>query len=454
MTLWSGLLFLIGLFAPVQRESRPAAKHAVEGIVVDSIRGRALAGAEVVISGSAISARTDSAGRFRFDSLDAGSYQIVFFHPMLDSISLAVAPAKLEVPLAPGKAVMLAVPSAATVMRSICQTDGGTHRSILVGRVSDPETGAPVPGAAVFVTWTDFAVDNKLLKRTPRTVQGGSDTNGVYRVCGLPAEVEGVVYAIIDSSSTSRVAITSRKPDIVVRDLQLEDPESALGRRATVTGTVRNAKGGPVSGATIGVAGSARTTTTNDKGQYSLSGLPLGTRNIVVRRLGFVAVSIPVDLSSQVTKNVDAVLEEFVLVMDPMYVIAQRDRALARVGFSARRKQGLGDFRTRADFERTNPVYLSDIVGSMRGIRVDYVNGRRVLRSAGAGTDCVHLVVDGNHWQPWEEGDTDDAVLPQHVAAVEVYPGASVPPQFENGWSRGCTAVVVWTRTRVKDFSK
>jgi hypothetical protein len=455
MTPWSLWLFLLGLTLPAARNdpARPA-KYSIEGIVVDSIRARPLAGAEVVLSGTTVTAITDSAGRFRLDSLDAGSYRVAFFHPMLDSISISIAPSVLHVPLEAGKAVMLAVPSVATVMRRICETDDIERRSILVGRITDPETAAPVAGASVFVTWTDFEVENRNLRRTPRTVQGGTDTNGVYRVCGLPAELDGVVYAIHENSSTSRVAIASRRQDIVVRDLQLEDPESAVGRRASIAGTIRTAKGAPVSGATVSVAGSGRTATTDDKGHYSLSGLPLGTRNVLVRRLGFVAVNIPVDLSSQSTKKVDAVLEEFVLVMDPMYVIARRDRQLARVGFTKRRGQGLGDFRTRADFAKNNPVFLSDIVGTMRGVRVDYAGGRRILRAAGQGSECVHLVVDGNHWQSVFDGDTDDAVLPEDVAAVEVYSGAGVPPEFENPYTRGCLTIVIWTRTRVKDLVK
>jgi hypothetical protein len=427
--------------------------HSVNGIVVDSVRGRPLARAEVVIAGTSRHATTDSLGQFRFDSLAAGTYRLAFFHPLLDSMSLAVAPRVLDLPLAEGKAVLLAIPSAATIVSSICMTDPRTSSSLLMGRVLDPETAGPVEGAAVFVTWTDFAVSRTGIKRTPQIVQGGTDGDGVYRVCGLPAEVDAVVYAIREGSQTSRVPVASTRRDIVIRNLALEDPSTARGR-ASIAGTVKTAKGTPVAGASIGVHGTTRTATSDSAGTFSLSGLPLGTRNVVVRRLGFVPASIAVDLTSDVVHRVDARLEEYVLVMDPMYVIAQRDRALARLGFTERRKRGLGDFRTRADFERSNPVLLSDIVGTMRGVRVDHVNGQRVLRATGAGSECVHLVIDGVHWNAESVADLDDSVLPQHVAAVEVYGGASVPTEFEHGWARGCLTIVVWTRTRVKDFTR
>jgi len=134
-----------------------------------------------------------------------------------------------------------------------------------------------------------------------------------------------------------------------------------------------------------------------------------------------------------------------------MYVIAQRDRALAQIGLAERRKRGMGDYRTRSEFQRSNPVYLSDILGQMRGVRVDYVDGRRVVRSMGQGGDCVRMVIDGIHWEI-PEGAVDDAIVPEHVAALEVYSGAAVPPEFEYGVARGCLTIVVWTRARAKDF--
>lgn len=411
-----------------------------------------MAGAEVMLAGTAISAVTDSLGRFRMDSVAPGNYRIAFFHPFLDSISVAVAPRTLTVPLDDGKGVMLGVPSVASLVAAICKVPPSKPQSILVGRVVDPESSKPVAGASVFVSWIDFEVKRRALNQTRHTLQGGTDAGGVYRVCGLPPELSAVVYATRDSASTSSIGIESSRPGVIVRDLTLEDPFTSRGRRASLEGVVRSPSGLPIEGARVSVAGSTRNTTTGPDGTFTLSGLPLGTRNALVRKLGFAPRSIPVDLNSHVTQHLDAELSERVTTIDPMYVVGQRDRALARVGFISRRRQGLGDFRTRADFERSNPRYLSDILGRMRGVRVDYNQGQRVLRSMGQGTDCVHLVVDGVHWESTIPGDMDDAVLPEHVAAIEVYSGSAVPPQFEGIWSRGCAAVVVWTRTRVQDF--
>ena len=135
-----------------------APRYSVAGVVFDSIHGRPLRGAEVIVAGTTVSAVTDPFGRFRIDSLAPGDYQIAFFHPMLDSMSFATAAQRLTVPLPPSRGVMLAVPSIETLVKGICQVDSTGNSSLLVGRIEDPDTRRPVAGANVFVLWTHFEV--------------------------------------------------------------------------------------------------------------------------------------------------------------------------------------------------------------------------------------------------------------------------------------------------------
>ena len=66
-----------------------AGGHTLRGIVSDSVTGSQLAGAFVVIEGTTRGVLTDSAGRFVFDSLAAGSHIVVAQHAALDSIGLS-----------------------------------------------------------------------------------------------------------------------------------------------------------------------------------------------------------------------------------------------------------------------------------------------------------------------------------------------------------------------------
>ena len=77
-------------------------------------------------------------------------------------------------------------------------------------------------------------------------------------------------------------------------------------------------------------------------------------------------------------------------------------------------------------------------------------NGQAMITStrSAQGNGCVTMYVDGAAWQQLEPGDLDSFVQPGEVAAIEVYSGSSVPPQFSTP-GQSCASVVVWTKTRV-----
>src|ERR1700674_4365912 len=69
----------------------------IAGVVVDSLNGRYLSGADVVVQGAKASLVTDSLGNFRIDSLPPGTYQVGVFHPMLDTLGISLASAPFRV---------------------------------------------------------------------------------------------------------------------------------------------------------------------------------------------------------------------------------------------------------------------------------------------------------------------------------------------------------------------
>src|ERR1700693_5517179 len=62
----------------------------IVGMVIDSLNGTYLSGAEVVIEGAKTTLFTDSLGRFRVDSLPPGTYQLGVFHPLLDTLGISL----------------------------------------------------------------------------------------------------------------------------------------------------------------------------------------------------------------------------------------------------------------------------------------------------------------------------------------------------------------------------
>jgi uncharacterized protein (DUF2141 family) len=85
-------------FAPplaAQNPATPAApsstgKGQIVGVVVDSLDGRFLSGADVVIRGGEPAAHTDSLGKFSIDSLVPGTYQVGVFHDLLDTLGVTL----------------------------------------------------------------------------------------------------------------------------------------------------------------------------------------------------------------------------------------------------------------------------------------------------------------------------------------------------------------------------
>jgi Carboxypeptidase regulatory-like domain len=198
----------------------PSPFGAITGIVVDSLHGRPLAGAQISVEGLNTLGMTDSAGRFRIDSVPPGKYRIGVFHPLLDSLALSIASPQLRVAADSTLSVIFATPSAVTFIGLVCgpiqiDTMAGIGPSVVVGRVLDAETEAPAAGIKVTLSWTDIQVGAKIgVRRIQRTRDTTTGPSGGFRFCHLPPSINGVARAIVstaDSGAVSRpVAINGR----------------------------------------------------------------------------------------------------------------------------------------------------------------------------------------------------------------------------------------------------
>ena len=130
--------------SPAPPPTASTGKGQIVGVVVDSLNGRFLSGADVVIRGGEPAAHTDSLGKFSIDSLVPGTYQVGVFHDLLDTLGITLLTRPFRVGPDSTILVVLAIPSAATLVRRSCPESGATMASAVIGRVSDPETLQPV----------------------------------------------------------------------------------------------------------------------------------------------------------------------------------------------------------------------------------------------------------------------------------------------------------------------
>ncbi|MEA2766331.1 MAG: hypothetical protein QOK07_2735 [Gemmatimonadaceae bacterium] len=429
----------------------------IAGVVVDSLNGRFLVGAEVLVEGAKAMVITDSLGKFRVDSLLPGTYQVGVFHPLLDTLGLTIATKPFHIGADSATFIVLAIPSAATIIRRECPVRPRAQgTSAVIGQVHDPETLLPVAGAEVSIAWSQIDVSKTAgVVRTPHMIYDSTDALGAFRICGLPNSMQATLQAKRGKSVTAEIPITlgEQESELFARTLLLSRIDSgakvgnaAVSGRVVLEGAATNA------GSRVEVVGTDQVALTNDKGEFTMTKLPSGSQVLLARHLGFGAQTVAVDLNSREQQRVTIKLPKFVAMIEPVVVNARRAANLDRVGFVQRQKMGQGFYLGPDQLKDRHPTRLTDIFRTVPGLRVTSSPEGDIVgssRNAG-GNDCVQYYVDDMPWQSAEPGDINQFVNPNEVVAVEVYQGSNAPAQYSRG-AGGCTTIVLWTKFKIRD---
>ena len=436
---------------------RKTGKAQIIGVVLDSLNGGFLKGATVLVDGIQKSVETDSAGRFKFDSISPGTYQLGVFHSLLDALDMSIATKPFHAGADSASVVILSVPSAATIVRSRCGNQpAGPAQSAIVGHVTDPETLAPVPGAEVTLGWTEIEVSKTFgIRNTPHLVRDTTDKNGAYRLCALPSQLDATIKAQRGAAITGEIPISlgGRPVEVQTRTLLLAKEDSTIKTGSAEVSGVVTLEGNPSNSVSrVELEGTDIAVVTNEKGEFTMRNLPSGTRNVIARHLGYVVQAVTVDLNPRETQRVTLKLPKYVAVMDPVLVTARRNVALDKVGFNQRRKtSGAGYFLDPDRISKMHPFYVADVLRMVPGLRVEYGQyGQPVVRSNRAIlSNCVDYYVDDVRFIEIDPGDINNFVNGSEVVAAEVYQAGHAPPQYTRG-GFACTTIVLWTKFRVR----
>ena len=443
----------------------------VRGSVLDSLHDELLRGALVRIENSTREAVTDSIGLYRIDSVPPGPHRLMVIHPLLDTLGISLVTPPLTFAAGEQRIIELAVPSGETLVSLMCPA---ARRQLgpaaLVGFVRDADTEAPAQGAKVSLLY--YESDPLGLKKTPRVREQQIGPDGRYRICGLPPTMSGKLQVFRNGVQTGEVPVElggQNAPGqlLVMRSMSISSqsqviaattpndtgakPTTLVRGRARVTGKVVNKYGQPIAGARVELQNTGAATKTRTNGEFTLDSLPSGTQTLEIRQLGFSPTEVAVELSTASPQSVTVKMSDYVPVLQEMRVTAQRERGLSDVGFSDRKKSGMGFYLDSDQLKGRQTTQFSDMLRTVPGIRVQPAgNGTNVVTSSRDPTGgCVTFVVDGAPWQQMTPGDLDTYVRPEEVAALEVYNGSTTPPQFQQGGQSGCTTVVIWTERRV-----
>lgn len=439
-TIWGVAIALMLAGPAAAQEGQPSTFAALDGIVVDSLRGGPLRGAAVRIANTSRLAFTDSLGRFRIDSVPTGSHNVELFHDLLDTLGVRVYTPPVE--FAPGVTVEIAlgVPSTRTIVRAKCQSSASDAGAIF-GVVLDAEREEPVPGAEVRLSWVELSVDRETgIRYEPQRRSTTTDDAGRFRLCYLPADLSADISAARGRDSTYAVHVSYGEDAFGLATLFVPAPDTARRdvavqralAEASVRGTVVDSAGKPVAGARVELAVSSNAVITDASGTFTLNGVP-GTQSLVVRRLGFQPVEVAVNLSRRAPRDIGIRLAAFVPVLEAVLVQARRDAALDRLGITSRRRSGTGRFITMEEIERRNVMRIEDILSRIPGLR----------RGVEMSDRCITYWVDGTHWQT----HPDQFMMPSEIAAMETYTAALAPIEYQR--LDGCSVVLIWTKWKL-----
>ena len=466
---------------PAVPAAAPQPMGAVTGTVFDSVHNAPLRNATVSIEGTAHITLTNSYGIFRIDSVPPGTHRVRVDHELLDSIGIQMLTEPFELADKEEKTLSLSMPSGETLVNLSCPpARRALGPAAIIGRLLDADRDTPIDSARVSFAWSEISLQT--LRRVPRVREAFSGRDGVFRICGLPNEVEGTLQAFKGGVSTAEVRVTFEGQTMMVQGLKIGSAatvtktesdsaerrarEAATGPMfsavtvqrgaARLTGRVVNANGGPVANARVDVVGTPGATLTRSNGEFALDSLPSGTQSLVVRQIGYAPVEQPIELSVRAPARVTVVMAKPAQVLNPVVVTAEAAEGLDRVGFTSRKKSSGGTFITAKELEQRSHNLLTDVFRTVPGLRVVPVGSDYQVESSRSPVGgCVSYYVDGAPFEALYPGDVDRIYPIQEIAGIEVYQsGNNVPAMFQRPGASSCAVIVIWSKTSTTRYKK
>ncbi|WP_309673489.1 carboxypeptidase-like regulatory domain-containing protein [Gemmatimonas sp.] len=430
---------------PVSVRVIPSVPDTVRGVVFDSLSGMPLEGAFVVGDGGEVSARTDSTGRFVL-SAAAPVRRVVAYHELLDRIGVGALSAERPDGTEPWRP-SLTTPGMNVVWSRFCT--GRRPRNgvggIVFGRAITADGATRLAGAQIELQWESTRLRADTIPRYESQVVR-TDSVGEYVFCGVQ---EFGPAGVIASTATLRSAALLLPGDVVpIRRANVMLGAIADSVRTTVQGRVRDDNGQSISDAQVTVDGVAEPVRSAADGRFSMSGVPMGTRMMSVRKIGFLPYLSSIDVPEVGVPDYVAVVERGVSI-EGVRVTARRSVSRDRREFEERKRLGMGTVMESTEimkYPRTQSALRQfpalQIATANNG--VDFTILGRV-RSGGVRCQAS-LYVDGV-----TESSAYLAMLPpENIAAMELFPsGEFAPVRFRPVYA-SCAVLLVWTKNSLR----
>jgi len=449
---------------PVPASAAPASGFAaVQGFVMDSVHNGPLANANIIVEGVSRSAMTDADGHFRIDSIPPGQHRVMVLHPVLDTLGIQMRTPAYPFVAGQSHDLDLTIPGGERLVSALCSPVWRSRGpAVLVGFVRDPDNNGPALGSRVSLVYNETDI---IGRKKPIVREAPVDSSGFYRICGLPGDMSGKVQVFRNGVSSGEVPaevtngfVALRAFSIVAQHQTIVEVKSDSGKlkryakgAARVTGKVVDKRGQPLRDARVMLQGGGTVAITKPNGEFVLDSLPSGTQALDVRKLGYSATEVAVELSANAPATTTITMSDAIPLLETMRVEAAQDKALSDIGYLQRKQTGLGRFYDGKMINHES-MSFSDVMRMDPGLKISPTGDGRtyvITDSRSATTGCVNFYVDGTLWQQMTPGDIDNYVQPSELVAIEVYHGSETPPQYSPPGQSSCATIVAWTVARV-----
>ena len=187
-------------------------------------------------------------------------------------------------------------------------------------------------------------------------------------------------------------------------------------------------------------ADSGRIIRTGTDGLFVFTDVPDGRATILLKRLGYTPVSLPINVtSSAANRNLEIVMKGVPQELANVVVLGQDSRL--REFYQRRNAHSSGTYITQADLQKMNARFTSDIFRRVPGASLRSARFGNAIRLRG----CRPKVwMDG---VPMRDIELDELTTPAQIAGLEVYAStAGIPAEYMDMAPRPCGVILVWTR--------
>lgn len=317
-------------------------------------------------------------------------------------------------------------------------------QSILYGYIIDGESGTPLPGGTVHLSWVDRSgAPDSAVNRA-----AAESPNGSYVFCDVPQGVRLTLWA-------DALGKTGGASDVFFTGGEAERRDIPLGlakQRGSFSGRLLDGTTGEaIPGATITIDHASASTLSDRNGAFVFRDLPVGAMEARIEHVAYGKPTMDVVVESDVSTHSVIRLDPRPIAVEPLSVqVTIRERWLEENGFYGRVERSQGQFVTPEMIDRAKHRRFTEVLRNVPGIVIGgaYCAPRCLQWIEMAGStqsNCMpEFYMDGRRMLFRGNGIDLDAIAGgQDLAALEVYRGISeTPPQF---YGR-CGSIVIWTK--------